>query len=88
MAKSFALALRIVAQLRSHVTHWLSQNGRSVREVVGTMVKVTSSSTGICIHLDNGQKVNWVLASAQAEKVVEMMGPWNRASKALRTAGF
>lgn len=73
MAKSYALGLKIVSQLRSHVSHWLSQNGRSVREMVGTMVKVTSSSTGICIHLDNGQKVNWILASAQADYVVKHM---------------
>jgi hypothetical protein len=73
MAKSYALALRIVAQLRSHVTHWLSQNGRSVREMIGTMVRVTSSSTGVCIHLHNGKRVNWVLASAQADRVVAMM---------------
>ena len=73
MAKSYALALKIVAQLRTQVTHWLSANGRSVREMVGTMVRVTSSSTGICIHLDNGQKVNWVLASDQADYVVKHM---------------
>jgi len=73
MAKSYALALKIVAQLKSGVSHWLSANGRSVREMVGTMVKVTSSSTGICIHLDNGSKVNWVLASAQADYVVKHM---------------
>lgn len=73
MAKSYALALRIVAQLRTQVTHWLSQNGRSVREMIGTMVRVTSSSTGICIHLNTGKRVNWVLASAQADKVVAMM---------------
>jgi len=73
MTKSYALALRIVAQLRTAVSHWLSANGRSVREVIGTMVRVTSSSTGICIHLDNGQKVNWVLASAQSDYVVKHM---------------
>jgi hypothetical protein len=73
MAKSYALGLKIVSQLRSHVSSWLSQNGRSVREVFGTMVKVTSSSTGICIHLDNGSKVNWVLATAQADYVVKHM---------------
>lgn len=75
MAKSYVLALRIVAQIRnqSAVMHWLSQNGRSVREVTGSAVRVTLSSVGIRIHLDNGKKVNWVLASAQADRVVAMM---------------
>lgn len=70
-AQNMALAIRIVRQLRTRPTHWISDVGRGPIEKSGNMVSIRRSARGLSIGLDSGAKVAWTIPAAVARLVCQ-----------------